>query len=200
MAGIVGGADLVVEVIVFQGQCRVQVEALHVQNAVNQALLMHGGDLTGDAAQSEAAMDILVDHLLPQKPGRGQRSAAAAHLHGEAVVQIAGGFNDIGGGFGDQQFLGVLGVAGGPGHNALGIADILGEHHIVHVVFRNGPRCIGVGHQIVGDDDHIVGVLGISAGIAQRAAGDAVIIVTAVSIGVAVGIAGGRSQKRHINM
>ena len=50
MAGIVGGADLVVKVIVFQGQRRVKVEALHVQNAVNQAFLMHGGDLTGDTA------------------------------------------------------------------------------------------------------------------------------------------------------
>ena len=38
--------------IVFQALGGVQVEALHVQDAVDEALLVHGGDLAGDAAQN----------------------------------------------------------------------------------------------------------------------------------------------------
>lgn len=72
VAGVVAGADLVVEVVVFQALGGVQVEALHVQDAVDEALLVHGGDLAGDAAQGEAAVDVLVDHLLAQEPGGGQ--------------------------------------------------------------------------------------------------------------------------------
>ena len=200
MAGVIGCADLVVEVVVFQGQSRVQIEALDVQHAVDEALLMHGGDLAGDAAQREAAVDVLIQHFLPQEAGGGQGCAAAAHLHGEAVVEIAGGLNDVGGGLGDQQLLGILGVAGGPGHDALGIADVVGQHHIVHVIFGDGPRRVGVGHQMVGDDDHVVGILGVGAGIAQRAAGDAIVIVPAVTVGVAVGVTGGRAQKRHVDV
>lgn len=104
---------------------------------------MHGGDLAGDAAQREAAVDVLIQHFLPQEAGGGQGCAAAAHLHGEAVVEIAGGLNDVGGGLGDQQLLGILGVAGGPGHDALGIADVVGQHHIVHVIFGMAHGALG---------------------------------------------------------
>ena len=53
---------------------------------------------------------------------------------------------------------------------------------------------------MVGNDDHIVGISGIGTGIAQRAASNAVIIIPTVSIGVAVGVTGGRAQKRHIDV
>ena len=200
MAGVVAGADLVVEVVVFQALGGVQVEALHVQDAVDEALLVHGGDLAGDAAQGEAAVDVLVDHLLAQEPGGGQGRAAGAHLHGEAVVQITGGLDDVGGGFGDQQLLGVLGIAGGPGHDALGVADVVGHDHIVHLELRDGPGGVGIGHQVVGDDDDVVGIGGVGAGIAQGAAGDAVLVVPAVAVGVAVGVAGGSAQEGHVNV
>ena len=200
MAGVIRRADLVVEVVVFQRQRRVQIKALDIQHAVNEPFLMHGGDLAGDAAQREAAADVLIQHLLPQEAGGGQRRTTAAHLHGEAVVQVARGFNDIGGGLGNQQLLRILGVAGSPGHDALGIADVVGQHHIVHVIFGNGPRRVGIGHQMVGDDDHVIGILGVGAGIAQRAAGNAVVIVPAVAVGVAVRVTGGRAQKRHIDV
>ena len=72
MAGVVRRADLVVEVVVFQRQRRVQIEALHIQHAVDETFLVHGGDLAGDAAQREAAVDALIDHLLPQEAGGGQ--------------------------------------------------------------------------------------------------------------------------------
>ena len=128
------------------------------------------------------------------------RRAAGAHLHGEAVVQITGGLDDVGGGFGDQQLLGVLGIAGGPGHDALGVADVVGHDHIVHLELGDGPGGVGIGHQVVGNDDDVVGIGGVGAGIAQGAAGDAVLVVPAVAVGVAVGVAGGSTQEGHVNV
>ena len=200
MAGVVAGADLMVEVVVLQALGGVQVKALHVQDAVDEALLVHGGDLTGDAAQGEAAVDILVDHLLAQEAGGGQGCAAGAHLHGEAVVQISGGLDDVGGGLGDQQLLGVLGIAGGPGHDALGVADVVGHDHIVHLELRDGPGGVGICHQVVGNDDHLICIFGICAGIPQRATGNAVLPIPAVSVGVAIGVTGGRTQEGHVDV
>ena len=88
VAGVIGCADLVVEVVVFQGQRRVQIEALDVQHAVDESLLMHGSDLAGDAAQREAAVDVLIQHFLPQEAGGGQGCAAAAHLHNSTGVKL----------------------------------------------------------------------------------------------------------------
>ena len=53
---------------------------------------------------------------------------------------------------------------------------------------------------MIGDDNNVVGILGVGAGIAQRAAGNAALVVAAVAVGVAVGVTGGRAQKRHINV
>ena len=161
---------------------------------------MHGGDLSGDAAQGKAAVDVLIQHFLPQEASGSQGRAAAAHLHGEAVVQVAGGLNDVGGGLCNQQLLGILGVAGSPGHDALGVADVIGEHHIVHIILGNSPRRVGISHQMVGNNDHIVGISGIGTGIAQRAAGNAVIVIPTVAVGIAIGVAGWCSQKRHVDV
>ena len=95
VAGIVGGADLMMEVVLLQRFGRIQVKALHIQNPVNESLLIHGCNLPCNATQGEAAAHMPVQHLLPQEPGCGQRCAAGAHLHGEAVIEIPRSFNHI---------------------------------------------------------------------------------------------------------
>ena len=188
------------EVIVFQRERRIKVEALHVEDAVDQSLLVHGRDLAGDAAEGEPAVDLSVKHFLPQEARRRQRRTAAAHLHGEAVVEIAGRFDDVRSGLGDQQLLRVLGVARRAGHDTLRVADVVGQNDVVHVVFRDCPRRVRIGHQMVRDNNNVLGVFCVRSGVAERTAGNAALVVAAVAVGIAVGVAGRRAEERHVDM
>ena len=188
------------EAVVLQGIRRHQVKGLHVQNAADKPCLVHLHDLAGDAAQGEAAVDALVQHHLTEKPCGGQGGPAGAHLHGEAVVEVPRGVNDLSGGLGDKQLLGVLGVPGGTGHDALGVADVVGDYDVVHVVLRDGPGGVGVADQVVGEDYHLVGKFGVGACVAHGAAGDGVVLVPAVAVGVSVGVAGGGPQEGHVDV
>ena len=67
-------------------------------------------------------------------------------------------------------------------------------------MLRNGPRGIGVRHQVVGNHHHLICIFGICAGIPQRATGNAVLPIPAVSVGVAIGVTGGRTQEGHIDV
>ena len=53
---------------------------------------------------------------------------------------------------------------------------------------------------MVGENYHLVSVLGVSAGVAHGAAGDSVVLIPAVAVGVAVGITGGGPQKGYVDM
>ena len=87
---------------------------------------MHCRDLTGDSSESKTAVDILIKHLLADEPCRRKRCAAAAHLHGEAVIEIAGCVDNICCCLCNEKLLGILGVTGRAGHNAFRVANIIG--------------------------------------------------------------------------
>ena len=90
------------EAVVLKRIRRDQVEGLHVEDLVHKAFLMHFNNLPCDAAECKTRMDVLFDHLLAEIARRCKACAAGAHLHGEAIVEIAGGLNDVGGGLGNQ--------------------------------------------------------------------------------------------------
>ena len=94
--------------IVFQRFRRDKVEGLNVQHLFDKALLVHLGDLSGDAAKSVAALNVLSYHLFTDIAACCEGRAAGAHLHGEAVVEIAGGFADFCSHLCYQKLLGVL--------------------------------------------------------------------------------------------
>ena len=186
--------------VVFQGLGCVEIEALHVENTVDEALLVHGRDLAGDAAEGEPAVDTAVEHLLAEETRRGKRSTAGAHLHGEAVIEVARRVDDIGGIAGDEQLLRVLRVARCAGHDALRVADVVRDDDVVDLVLRNGPGSVRIGDEMVRDDHDLVGIGGVRAGVAQRAAGNALVVITAVTVGIAVGVARRRAEEGDVDV
>ena len=200
IARVIRCADLMVEVVIFQGLGRIEIKALHVEDAVDEALLVHGRDLAGDAAEGEPAVDAAVEHLLAEETRRGERSAAGAHLHGEAVIEVARRVDDIGGIAGDEQLLRVLRVARCAGHDALWVADVVRDDDVVDLVLRDGPGSVRIGDEMVRDDHDLVGIGGVRAGVAQRAAGDALVVITAVTVGIAVGVARRRAEEGDVDV
>ena len=108
IACIILAGDLLMIEIIFQRFRRDKVEGLNVQHLFDKALLVHLGDLSGDAAKSVAALYVLSYHLLTDIAASRKGRTAGAHLHGEAVIEIAGGFADLCSHLGYQKLLGVL--------------------------------------------------------------------------------------------
>ena len=78
---------------------------------------------------------------------------------------------ELGDHLGDQQPVGALRDLGGAGDDLRRVADGWNLHDIVDVVALDLPGNAGEGHQVVGDDDDVVGVEGIGQREAERAAG-----------------------------
>ena len=192
--------DLLMEVILLQGLGCVEVEGLDVQDLLDQAFFVHGRDLAGDAAQREPALDALVDHHLTQVSGRRQGRAAGTHLHGESVVDVAGSLDDFRRGLRDDQFLRVLRVAGCAAHDALRVADVVHDHHVIHVGFGDGAGRVRELHEVIRDDDGRIRHAGVRTGVAQGAAHDGLVVISAVAVGVAERVAGRSAQESHVDV
>ena len=67
----------------------------------------------GDATQSEAGGDALVDHALTDICHGGQRSTTRTSLNREALLEVATVDNHLGSLLGQQDVARVLGVADG---------------------------------------------------------------------------------------
>ena len=85
-AGIAHGGNFRVLRVGADGFHRLQVEALHVDEALEAALIQHVHHVAGDAAAAKAALDAFLQHDLLEELGRCQGSAAGAGLEGEAVL------------------------------------------------------------------------------------------------------------------
>ena len=71
---------------------------------------------------------------------------------------------------GEQDVAWILGVANGTRRNLRRVAHRVDFHNEVNVVLRDGVRRVGIRHEVVGENHHLVGILSIGLGISQRAA------------------------------
>ena len=172
-----------------------QIEALHVHQALETARMEHIYQIAGNATQAKAALDALFQHHILQELGSGQRCTACAGLEGEAVLQKAGVFNNLDRMLCHHQTHRVTGDLGRTGDDALGVTDGIHIHHIIHIGFGNGEIHQRIGYQIVGDDNHLLGMHSICIGIAQAAASGLAVLAGAVTHGVR----GGSGNECHIN-
>ena len=83
------GGNFPVPGIVPDGGHGVQVKALHVHELAEAPGTEHLHQVAGDAAQGEAAVDVLPEHDFLQGGGGSQRGATGAGLEGEALLQQA---------------------------------------------------------------------------------------------------------------
>ena len=86
---IMVGGNFPVPGIVPDGGHGVQVKALHVHELAEAPGTEHLHQVAGDAAQGEAAVDVLPEHDFLQGGGGSQRGATGAGLEGEALLQQA---------------------------------------------------------------------------------------------------------------
>ena len=171
------------------------VEALAALDGAHQAAFEHLHDGRGGAAQREGRPDALFGREVGQKVGAGYADGPGAGLEGIAVPEPAGFGDEPGRPFGDEQVARVLGDPRRALADLGAVADLLHPDHIVHVVLRDAGRHAGVGHQMIGDDDHGTRRPGVDEGIAQRTAG----VGTGQAGGVAVFVGRGRADEGHVD-
>ena len=187
--GIVAAGDLLMADVLLQGLHRPQVEALGIHDLVEVAALQQIHEETVDAAQDAGTVDALAVHGLLQELGGGEGGPAAAGLEDEAILKVAGVLEDLHCGLCDLQAQGVLADGGDAGGDAGGIADGVHLHHVVHIALIDGDGGQGIVRQVIGDDHHLVGILGVGKGVAHGTEGGGA--VHAVHVALAVRRGGG---------
>ena len=85
-AGVAHGGNFRVLRVGADGFHSLQVKALHIDEALEAALIQHVHHVAGDAAAAERSLNSFFKHDLLEELGRCQRSAAGAGLEGEAVL------------------------------------------------------------------------------------------------------------------
>ncbi len=112
-AGIFIGGDFLVETVVLEGFRRDLVEGLHIDQAVDETLLVQSDHVRRDAAEGEAAVHSLLDHLLADVLHRGEGRSAGSGLDGETFLEVAAVDNHLRRFLGEKDVARVLGVADG---------------------------------------------------------------------------------------
>ena len=67
-------------------------------------------------------------------------------------------------------------------------------------MLRDGGRRVGIAHEVVGENHHVVGIAGVGKGIAQGAADALGILGTGETAGVAHRVAGRSAEEGHVDM
>ena len=110
-AGIFVGSHLFMACVVLQRFGSHLVERLHVDESLNESLLVHFDHVGCDAAQCERGLDVLVNHALADILYGSERSTAGASLYGEALTEVTTGEDHLGSLLGEQDVAWILGVA-----------------------------------------------------------------------------------------
>ena len=194
--GVLGSGHLKVVGGLVDGVDGIQIEVLHVDDFPDLALLQQLHHGAADAADGPAHLDAPLVHVLFQEQVGSQRGAAHAGLEGEALLEIGSRGNNLGHILGHHQIPGVLADAGSGGGNLLGVADGIDNDNGIHVNGFHGSGHIGEVHQAVGNDHHMVGILGVGHGIAHGAA----VALAADAPAVAHAVRGGSSHKGDVDV
>ncbi|MPN03065.1 hypothetical protein SDC9_150288 [bioreactor metagenome] len=137
------------------------VKILRVDDRVHQAFVEQIHRRGADAPDDPAQLDPVLDQERFQVAVGRQARPAGACLEGEAVLEPGRRLDHLRAVFGHQQVSGVRAESGGGAGDLLGVADLVHNHHIVHVAGLNGRREVREIHQAVGDHHHLVGVAGV---------------------------------------
>ena len=145
------------------------VERLHVDQTLDEAFLVEFHHVGRDATEGKRRLDAAVDHFFADVFHGSQRSTARTRLNRESIAEITAVHDDFRSLLGEQNVTRVLRVANRTRRNLRRVADAIDFDHEIDIVLGNGIRHIGIGHEVVGQNHHLVGILGIGLGIAERA-------------------------------
>ena len=134
--------------------------------------------------------------MLFEEAVHGQRGAADTGLEGEAVLEVGRCRDDVGHVLGHHQLTGVVGHTGFLGGDLLRVADSIHHADGIHVDAADGGGQIGERHQRIGDDDSVVGKVGIVVCKAHAAA----VVLAALTLGVAAAVRGSSGEERDVDV
>ena len=117
--------------------------------------------MSRDAAEGERCLDVLVNHALADVLNGSERSTARTGLYREAVLEVATVHNHLRSLLSEQNVARVLCVAYGTRSNLRRVAYRLNLHNVVYVVLRDRVRSVRIGHEVVGEDNHLVGIVSV---------------------------------------
>ena len=176
------------------------VKRLHIDEAVYESLLVHLHHVGCDAAQGKACFHTLVDHALAYVFHRCQRCAARACLYRKSVFEITAVDDNLGCLFCQEYVARILGVAYRSRGNLRRVAHRGHFYHIVDVVLRYRIWSVGVGYKVVGEYYHLVGIVCIGQGVAQRATYRLCFLRPRVAAGIAQRVARRGAQEGHVDV
>ena len=183
--GVFDRRNLLVHTVVAQRFGCNLVERLHVHEPFDKPFLVHLDHVGSDAAQRKAGFDALVDHALADILHRSERCSARTCLYGEARLEVAAVDYHLGSLLGEENVARVLGVADGTRGDLRRVADTFYHNYAVDINLRYARRTVGIGHKVVGKDNHVVGILCVGEGVADASADRLGIGGTRVSAGIA---------------
>src|SRR5262249_10258791 len=148
------------------------------------------------AAADEAGFDAVFPHHAAQIIDESKGNATGSGLERESVFHDARFAQEAGDELGNAQAVGRARELGGAGDDFRGIADRVDFDDVVDIVALNLPGDAGEWHEIIGDDDYVVGIDGVGQGEAEGAAGG----LTVGAVSVAKWIGRGRGNDGNVNM
>lgn len=158
---IMVGGNFPVPGIVPDGGHGVQVKALHVHELAEAPGTEHLHQVAGDAAQGEAAVDVLRSMISFREAAAAREAPPAPVWKEKPSCSRPEAWMTLAAVSAITRPTGSRVIRGGTGEDALGVANGLHLYHIVHQVFGDGPVRQGIGQEGVRQDNDLLGVGGV---------------------------------------
>ncbi len=141
------------------GSHPVQVESLTVEDVFHQTFFQHFHGIFVTSGPDKPGFPVVFPQDVPEIISNGQRRAAGTGLIRKSVMDQPRTFTKLCRHFGDQQPVGAFGDLGSSGDDLFCNAYLVHFHHIIHIISLDLPRNGRERNQIIGNNDHLIGIL-----------------------------------------
>ena len=145
-----------------------KVECLSVEDIIHQAFLQHLHRIFIASGTDKPCFPAAFFQDITKINPDGKRRTACTCLIGKAVMNDAGFIAKLCGHLGNEQPVGTFGDLCGSRENLFRNPHLIHFNHIIHIVAVDLPWDTRERHQIVGNNNNLVGILRIGQGKAQQ--------------------------------
>jgi len=174
----VGGVGVLIDVgldvtrpVLKHGLDRVKIEGLAGGQLADKTLLEHVNKDASGATVGHTGADAFLLELLLESHHGSEGGATSTSLEAELGSQQAESVDEGGAVLTDLEGLGVSGQTGGARDDALVITDRGNDDNAINPVLTDADRSARILDEVVGDNDDVLGKLGIDCRVGERTAG-----------------------------